>query len=134
MSQAGSTGGVTQPDQSDNGSVRSVEMSTGTSAYQRTAPFRYPSSDHGEYSNPGSPEEENSPDDEIVPKPRSRNNWTEDRSVEQDLGTWNVAALIMNKMIGTGIFTAPGLILSLTGSKSISIVLWIVGGIYSMLR
>lgn len=100
----------------------------------RTTPFRFNSTEYSERSNASSPDEERFPESEGMPKPPSRNNWTEDRPLERTLGTWDVAALIMNKIIGTGIFTAPGLILSLTGSKTVSIILWIVGGAYSMMR
>ncbi|KFY10415.1 hypothetical protein V491_07659 [Pseudogymnoascus sp. VKM F-3775] len=51
----------------------------------------------------------------------------------RDLGMFDVAALIMNKMIGTGIFTTPGLVLSLTGNKRTSVILWIFGGIWALL-
>jgi hypothetical protein len=53
---------------------------------------------------------------------------------ERDLNMFDVAALIINKMIGTGIFTTPGLVLSLTGNKKVSIVMWFCGGIWSFLR
>lgn len=36
-------------------------------------------------------------------------------------------------MVGSGIFTVPGIVLALTRSKGISIGLWIVGGVYSIL-
>lgn len=52
----------------------------------------------------------------------------------RDLGVLDVAALIINKQIGTGVFTAPGLVLSLTGNKTVAIVLWLVGGVWSLLR
>lgn len=51
----------------------------------------------------------------------------------KDLGMIDVAALIINKMIGTGIFTTPGLVLSLTGNKTISLILWICGGVWATL-
>jgi len=64
-----------------------------------------------------------------------RGRRTEQTTVDRkDLGTWDVAALIINKQIGTGIYTTPGLVLSLTGSKTISLGLWLVGGIWAMLR
>ncbi|CRG91397.1 Low-affinity methionine permease [Talaromyces islandicus] len=53
--------------------------------------------------------------------------------VLRSLRTWDVAALIINKMVGTGIFTTPGVVLSLTGSKTISIILWLVGGVHTLL-
>lgn len=52
----------------------------------------------------------------------------------RDLSMVDVAALIINKMIGTGIFTTPGLVLNLTGNKNVSIALWLVGGVWSFLR
>jgi amino acid permease len=52
----------------------------------------------------------------------------------RDLGMLDVAALIINKQIGTGIFTTPGLVLNLTGSKTVSIVMWFCGGIWAFLR
>lgn len=51
----------------------------------------------------------------------------------RNLRVHDVAALILNKMVGTGIFTTPGLVLSLTKDKPTSIVLWVVGGIHAML-
>ena len=51
----------------------------------------------------------------------------------RDLGVIDVAALIINKQIGTGIFTTPGLVLSLTGSKTTSIIMWFCGGIWAFL-
>lgn len=38
-------------------------------------------------------------------------------------------ALIINKMIGTGIFSTPSLILSLSGSIGLSLVLWVIGAL-----
>jgi hypothetical protein len=52
----------------------------------------------------------------------------------RDLDIFDVAALIINKQIGTGIFTTPGLVLSLTGSKTTSIIMWFCGGIWALLR
>lgn len=52
----------------------------------------------------------------------------------RDLGMLDVAALIINKQIGTGIFTTPGLVLSLTGSKTVSMIMWFCGGIWAFLR
>lgn len=50
----------------------------------------------------------------------------------KDLRTWDVASLIINKQIGTGIYTTPGLVLKLTGSKKIALGLWVVGGIWAL--
>ena len=41
------------------------------------------------------------------------------------------SALILNKMVGTGIFVAPPTVLAITGSKGISLVLWLLGGLVS---
>lgn len=46
----------------------------------------------------------------------------------------DVAALIINKMIGTGIFTGPYTVLVSTQSKSIAMGLWTVGFGYTILR
>ena len=35
----------------------------------------------------------------------------------------------MNRVVGTGIFVAPPVVLAITGSKGFSLVLWLVGGI-----
>jgi len=51
----------------------------------------------------------------------------------RDLGMLDVAALIINKQIGNGIFTTPGLVLSQTGSKTISTVLWLFGGVWALI-
>jgi len=66
----------------------------------------------------------------------------------RNLKVVDVAALILNKMVrdvmsgrrfraevpkvGTGIFTTPGAVLLATGSVHLSIGLWIVGGVYSL--
>jgi hypothetical protein len=52
----------------------------------------------------------------------------------RNLGFIQCSALMINQMIGTGIFTLPGLVLLLAKSKPIAITLWAVGGIYSLLR
>jgi amino acid transporter len=72
-----------------------------------------------------------SADNESLQRPPT--NFTEDRRLGRTLGTLDVSALILNKMVGTGIFTLPGLVLSLTRSKRTSLGLWVVGGVYSML-
>lgn len=35
---------------------------------------------------------------------------------------------MLNRIIGTGVFISPGQILALTGSKTVTLVLWLVGG------
>lgn len=41
----------------------------------------------------------------------------------------STALLILNKMIGTGVFSTPSGIYQLTGSVGISLVLWVLGGV-----
>lgn len=50
------------------------------------------------------------------------------------LASFDVFALIVNKMLGTGIFTSPSLVLALTGSREKAIAFWVVGFIYSIIR
>ena len=51
----------------------------------------------------------------------------------RNLKVHDVAALILNKVVGSGIFTTPGLVLALTKDKTTSIILWVIGGIHAML-
>lgn len=48
------------------------------------------------------------------------------------LGYMSTAALIINKMIGTGIFSMPSSVLASTGSKGGSLFLWVTGGFMTM--
>ncbi|KAI1446023.1 amino acid transporter [Annulohypoxylon stygium] len=50
-------------------------------------------------------------------------------SDSRKIGVTGAVFLILNKMIGTGIFSTPSAIFASTGSVGISIILWIVGGI-----
>lgn len=45
----------------------------------------------------------------------------------------DVAALIVNKQIGTGIFTTPGAVLLSTQSKRLSLGLWTIGGLWTLM-
>jgi hypothetical protein len=54
-------------------------------------------------------------------------------SIQKQLTVLDVACLILNKMIGTGIFTTPGYVLSLTNGKGLSLFLWALGGLYVVL-
>ena len=47
---------------------------------------------------------------------------------------WDVAALIINKMIGTGIFSGPPTVLLYTGKKSTALWLWAAGFVYTLIR
>lgn len=50
------------------------------------------------------------------------------------LKTLDVFSLIVNKMIGTGIFTAPVQVLLATQSKQLALGLWALGFIYTIMR
>lgn len=43
----------------------------------------------------------------------------------------DVTALIVNKMVGTGVFIAPPLVLLYTGNKAEALGLWLVGLVYT---
>jgi len=43
------------------------------------------------------------------------------------LGLMSTTALIVNKIIGTGIYVSPQIVLSATGSKGVSLMIWIAG-------
>ena len=66
--------------------------------------------------------------------PSKRPRHDENVKVHRKLNTWDATALIINKMIGGGIFTTPGQILLHTGNKGVALAFWAVGGIYSMIR
>ncbi|KAL2212999.1 amino acid transporter [Sarocladium strictum] len=51
--------------------------------------------------------------------------YTEDRKI----GVTGAVFLILNKMIGTGIFSTPSGVFAATGSVGVSFMLWLVGGI-----
>jgi hypothetical protein len=53
---------------------------------------------------------------------------------EQGLGAFDVFSLIVNKMIGTGIYTAPTTVYLMTGSKSLTLGLFGVGFLYCLTR
>ncbi|KAI1030172.1 hypothetical protein LB504_010477 [Fusarium proliferatum] len=50
--------------------------------------------------------------------------YSEDRKI----GITGAVFLILNKMIGTGIFSTPSSIFAATGSVGISLMLWVIGG------
>jgi len=52
---------------------------------------------------------------------------------KQNLNVFDVASLILNKMVGTGIFTTPGSIVLLNKSKGLTVALWVLGGPYCLL-
>ncbi|KAF7556406.1 hypothetical protein G7Z17_g1479 [Cylindrodendrum hubeiense] len=49
------------------------------------------------------------------------------------LATFDVFALIVNKMIGTGIYSAPATVYVLTGNKSLTLGLFSIGFIYTLI-
>jgi hypothetical protein len=51
----------------------------------------------------------------------------------RQLSTIDIACLILNKMVGTGIFTTPGYVLALTHGKGLSLFFWAAGGAYVIL-
>jgi hypothetical protein len=53
---------------------------------------------------------------------------------DRPLRTLDVACLIINKMIGGGIFVSPRIVAHLTGNKLIALSLWVFGGVYSFCR
>ncbi|OCK81272.1 hypothetical protein K432DRAFT_392315 [Lepidopterella palustris CBS 459.81] len=53
--------------------------------------------------------------------------------VHRKLTWWDVSALIINKMIGTGIFSGPPTILLYTGKKSTALWLWAAGFVYTLI-
>lgn len=56
------------------------------------------------------------------------------KETRRDLHALDVACLIINKMVGTGIFAGPFSVLQATNNKRIAIVLWIIGFVYTLLR
>lgn len=56
-----------------------------------------------------------------------------DTIVPKPLTAVDLASLVFNKMVGTGIFTVPGHVLKATASKKVSIGLWVAGGFYTAL-
>ncbi|KAK0723454.1 amino acid/polyamine transporter I [Lasiosphaeria miniovina] len=65
-------------------------------------------------------------DDEVVGELET-NKYAYDDS--RKLGITGSVFLILNKMIGTGIFSTPSSIFAATGSVGISLILWVIGGI-----
>ena len=55
-------------------------------------------------------------------------------AIHGDLGAFEAFALILSKMIGTGIFTDPHAMFMLVGVKSIAFSIWVVGFIYTLTR
>lgn len=66
-------------------------------------------------------------------KPRAPDNETTQEPHEEGLGSFDVFSLIVNKMIGTGIYTSPVVVYRMTGSKSITLALFGVGFVYCLM-
>ncbi|KAG9229547.1 amino acid permease-domain-containing protein [Amylocarpus encephaloides] len=79
---------------------------------------------------PGGPATEAGPsaegEDDHIPPADGRN------TEAPELSSMDVCAFIVNKMIGTGIFTAPPAVLLLTRSKAEVLFLWILGFLYTL--
>lgn len=50
----------------------------------------------------------------------------------RDIGTTSAVFLILNKMIGTGIFSTPSSIVKLAGSPGLALIFWAIGALISM--
>ncbi|KAI0601190.1 amino acid/polyamine transporter I [Biscogniauxia sp. FL1348] len=68
-----------------------------------------------------------SSDEEYAPRTEGVEQYEYDES--RKIGITGAVFLILNKMIGTGIFSTPSTIFASTGSVGVSIILWIVGGV-----
>lgn len=53
---------------------------------------------------------------------------------QRELMWYDVSCLIINKMIGTGIFVSPAIVVLLVGSKWAALLMWIFGACYSFAR
>lgn len=53
---------------------------------------------------------------------------------QRELKWFDVSCLIINKMIGTGIFVSPAIVVFLVGSKLAALLMWIAGASYSFAR
>lgn len=53
---------------------------------------------------------------------------------QRELLWFDVSCLIINKMIGTGIFVSPAIVVFLVGSKWAALLMWIAGASYSFAR
>lgn len=79
----------------------------------------------------GSEEAQNKGSDDESINPPSE--WSENSNTpKRHLGFWQIFSLIINSVVGTGIFTQPGYVLFLTKSKSVALALWGIGGMYTI--
>lgn len=56
------------------------------------------------------------------------------RDTPRPLNSRDVCSFIINKMVGTGIYTTPPVVLLLTRSKAEALGLWFVGFVYTLIR
>lgn len=57
-----------------------------------------------------------------------------DDRVNAPLTSFDVFSLIVNKMIGTGVYSSPATVYLMTGNKTLALGLWGVGFLYSLVR
>lgn len=50
----------------------------------------------------------------------------------KQIGVFSASFLIFNRIIGTGIFATPSMVLSLTGSVAMSLMIWVIGTLIAM--
>ncbi|KAK4129865.1 amino acid transporter [Trichocladium antarcticum] len=87
--------------------------------------FHRPSSSDGETAKPANTVSPGRTDVEVG-EVKEENTYAYDDS--RKLGITGAVFLILNKMIGTGIFSTPSSIFAATGSVGISLMLWVIGG------
>lgn len=59
-------------------------------------------------------------------------NFSEGKKIpKRNLGFVQITSLMVNSVIGSGIFTTPGYVLALTKCKSVAMALWFAGGAYT---
>ena len=68
------------------------------------------------------------------PNPSFDNGPCRARDPDEEPEILDVFSLIVNKMIGTSIYTSPAVVYRMTGSKSITLALFGVGFIYCLTR
>lgn len=51
---------------------------------------------------------------------------------DKKLGYFSTAALIVSKMIGTGVFAKPSVVLENCGGKGVALFLWVACGLMSL--
>ncbi|KAF9005181.1 amino acid/polyamine transporter I [Cyathus striatus] len=51
---------------------------------------------------------------------------------KRQIGVFSAMFIIFNRIIGTGIFATPSMILSLSGSVGLSLIMWVIGALIAM--